>query len=137
MRNFWKKFRTLSKKCLILCSNIFCIICFKSTKKLFDMATLTFHVSDHIFFICYLKNHMTLFWGFWSKLFGNILKIFLIPGSKFFKPIFLESSVENFENGYFIFNQICPRFVSSLLFILWIILFWMKIRFARNKVKTS
>jgi hypothetical protein len=69
------------------------------------MFTLTFREGVHIFFICYLKNYMTLFWDFWSKLFGNILKIFLISGSKFFKLIFLESSAENIENVYLIFNQ--------------------------------
>jgi hypothetical protein len=35
------------------------------------MATLTFRVGDLIFFICYLKNHITFFWDFRSKLFGN------------------------------------------------------------------
>jgi hypothetical protein len=68
---------------LYFCSNFFYSICFKSTKKLFKMATFTFCLGDHIFFICYLKNHPTFFWDFRSKLLGNILKIFLISCSIF------------------------------------------------------
>jgi hypothetical protein len=82
------------------------------------MPTLTFRVGDHIFFICYSKNHMTWFCDFWSKIFGNILKIFLISCSKILKLIFLESPAENIDNAVFYFIQICPYFVSSLLFIL-------------------
>jgi hypothetical protein len=54
----------------------------------------------------------------WSKLFGNISKIFLISGSKF-----SESLAENMKNGYFNFIQICPCFLHLLLFILEIIMF--------------
>jgi hypothetical protein len=82
------------------------------------MATLTFRVGDHIFFICNLKNHMTWFGDFWSKIIGNILKIFLISCSKTFKLIFLESPAEIMKNATFYFFQICPRFVFSHLFIL-------------------
>jgi hypothetical protein len=82
------------------------------------MATLTFRVGDHIFCIWYLENHMTWFCDFWSKIFGNILKIFLISCSKIFKLIFLESPAENIKKANFYLIQICPRFVSSLLFIL-------------------
>jgi hypothetical protein len=72
------------------------------------MATLFFCVVDHIFFICYLNNQMTWFCDFWSKIIGNILKIFLI-----FKLIFLESSAENIQNATFYFIQICPRFALN------------------------
>ena len=36
-------------------------------KKFYKMAT--FRVEDHIFFICSLKNHMTFFGDYWSKIF--------------------------------------------------------------------
>jgi hypothetical protein len=132
MRNFWKKFRTLWKNALFCVQIFIALFVSNQRKKIFNMATFTFRVGDYIFFICYLKNHMTLFWDFWSKLFGNIWKIFLISGSKFFKLIFLEFSAENIRNAYFHYIQTCLRFVFSLLFILWIIIFWIKIRFARN-----
>jgi hypothetical protein len=57
-----------------------------------------------------------------------ILKIFLISCSKFFKLIFLLSPAKNIENATIYFIQICPRFVSSLLFLLWIIIFETKLR---------
>jgi hypothetical protein len=72
------------------------------------MATLTFRVVDHIFFICYLKNHMTFFWDFWSKLFGNILKISLISCSKIFKLIFLKSPAKNIAIAIFYFFSNIP-----------------------------
>jgi hypothetical protein len=53
---------------------------------------------------------MTSLCDFWSKIIGNILKIF--------KLIFQESLAENIEDATFSFIQICPSFVSSLLFIL-------------------
>ena len=68
---------------------------------LYKMVTFTFRLGDHIFFICSLKNHMTWFSDFWSKIIRNILKIFLISCSKIFKLIFLESLAENIGNGYF------------------------------------
>jgi hypothetical protein len=80
------------------------------------------------------KKSSDIFWDFWSKLFGNILKIFLISCSNL-KLIFLESSAENIENAHLNFNQICPRFVSSLLFILLIIIFATKLQFERNPSK--
>jgi hypothetical protein len=58
------------------------------------MANFTFRESDHIFFTCYFKNHMTFFCDFWSKIIEYILKIFLI---------FLESSAKNIENANFYF----------------------------------
>jgi hypothetical protein len=86
----------------------------KPTKKLFKMAILTFRLGHHIFFIlCYLKNHLTFFGDFRSKLFGNILKIFLISCSKFFKLIFLESLAENIWNDIFHYIKICLCFASS------------------------
>ena len=87
--------------------------------------------------ICYLKNHMTFFWDFRSKLFGNILKIFPISCSKFFKLIFLGSLADNIGNGYFHYIKICLHFVSSLLLILWIILFKTKLRIDRNTPRPS
>jgi hypothetical protein len=69
----------------------FLIFFSKQRKTLFKMATLTFRVSDHIFFICYLKNQMTFFWGFWSKLFGNILKML--------RTNFLKSPTKNIANA--------------------------------------
>ena len=96
---------------------------FKSTKNTLQNWNFNFlRRSPHIF-ICFLKNHMTWFCDFWSKIFENIKKKFLISCSKIFKLIFLELLVENIENGYFNFIQIGPRFVHSLLFILWIIIF--------------
>jgi hypothetical protein len=92
-------------------------------KTVFQMATLTFRVGDHICLICFLKNHMTWFCDLWSKIFGNILKIFLISWSKILKLIFLESPAENMKKAISYFIQICLRFVSLLLFILWIIIF--------------
>jgi hypothetical protein len=71
------------------------------------MATLTFRVGDHMFFTCNLKNHMTWFFDFWSKIIGNILKIFLISCSQIFKIILLESPAENIQNATFYFIQIC------------------------------
>jgi hypothetical protein len=47
-----------------------------------------------------------------------ISKISLISCSKILKLIFLESLNENMTNTTFHFIQICPRFVSSLWFIL-------------------
>ena len=98
---FEKSSEHYQKNALFCVQIFFALFVSNQRKKLFNMATLTFRVGDHIFFICYLKNHMTLFWDFWSKLFGNILKIFLISGSKFFKLIFLESLAENIRNAYF------------------------------------
>jgi hypothetical protein len=67
------------------------------------MATLTFRVGDHIFFICYLKNHLTWFGDFWSKIIEIISKIFLISCSKTFKFIFLELPAEIIKNAIFYF----------------------------------
>jgi hypothetical protein len=125
------------KKGLIFCSNFFSIFVSNQRKTLFKMVTFTFRVGDHIFFIFYLKNHITWFCDFWSKIIWNISKICLISCSKIFKLIFLESSAENiaYDTSYFI--QICPLFVSLLLFILWIIIFATKLRFGRNPSKPS
>jgi hypothetical protein len=113
----WEIFEKSSehyKKIPYFWSNFFYSICFKSTKKRFKMATLTFRLGDHIFFICYLKNHLTFFWDFRLKLFGNISKIFLISRSKFFKLIFLESLAENIWNGYFhYFKNVFVLFLRS------------------------
>jgi hypothetical protein len=54
-----------------------------------------------------------------------------------FKLNFLVSPAGNIEIATFYYIQICPRFVSSLLFILWIILFQTKLRFGRNPSKPS
>ena len=97
---FWIKVPNIMKKCLIFRSNFFFNICFKSTKKLYKMATLTFPLGDQIFFICSLKNHMKWFSDFWSKIIRNISKIFLISTLKIFKLIFLKSLAENIGNGY-------------------------------------
>jgi hypothetical protein len=115
---FLKTLPNIMKKWLIFTSNFFTVCVLNQRKKHFKTATLTFRVGDHIFCICYLKNHMTCFWDFRSKLFGNISKIFPISCSKFFKLIFLKSSAKNIGNGYFHLIQICLRFVSLLLFIL-------------------
>jgi hypothetical protein len=69
-------------------SIFFSVFVSNQQKLLSKMATFTFRVGDHIFLLCYLKNHMTWFCDFWSKIFGNILKIFLISCSKIFKLIF-------------------------------------------------
>ena len=88
-----------------------------TTRKVHKIATLTFRVGDHIFSSCSLKNHMTFFWDFWSKLFGNILKIFLISCSKFFKLIFLNSPAKKKGMPFFYFVLIFPRFFSSHNFL--------------------
>jgi hypothetical protein len=105
--------------------------------KLYKIFTFTFRPDDLIFFICSLKNYMTWLIDFWSKIIKNILKIFLIYSSKIFKTNLFGILSWKYWNGYVFYIKICFRFVSSLLFILWIILFWMKIRFARNLVKHS
>jgi hypothetical protein len=110
LRYFWKKFRTLWKIFLIFLLIIFKLFISNQREKLYKMATLTFRVGDHIFFIWSLKNHMTFVWDFLSKIFGNILKIF--------KLIFLESPAKIIENATFYFFKICPCFFSTLLFIL-------------------
>jgi hypothetical protein len=115
------------------CSNFFSLSFSNYRKTLFKMATLTFCVGDQIFFICYLKNHMTFFGDFGSKLFGNILKIFLICCSNNF---FWNHRI-NIPNASFYLFQVYPRFVSLLLFILWIIIFETKLRFGRNPSKPS
>jgi hypothetical protein len=117
--------------------SIFFQYLFQINEQYFSIATLAFRVSKQIFLMCYLKNHMTEFCDFWSKIFGNILKIFVISCSKIFKLIFLESPAENIENAAFYFIQICPCFVSSILFILWIIIFATKLRFVRNRLSPS
>jgi hypothetical protein len=77
----------------------------------------------HMFNMLFEKSS-DIFLDFRSKLFGNILKIFLISCSKLFKLIFLESLAENIGNGYFHYIGICFRFVFSLLFILFNHTFW-------------
>jgi hypothetical protein len=79
------------------------------------VVTLTFRVGDHIFFICSLKNQMTCFCDFDQ----NYFEILLIYISK---------------NAIFYLFHICPRFVSLLSFILWIIIFATKLRFGRNRL---
>jgi hypothetical protein len=74
--NFEKFLKTIMKIFLIFCSKLFKLFFSNQREKLLRMATLTFRVGDHIFFICSLKNHMTFFCDFWWKIFGNILKIF-------------------------------------------------------------
>jgi hypothetical protein len=91
------------------------------------MATLTFPLGDLIFFVCSFKNHMTCLSDFWSKIIKNILKIFHISCS----------TISKLLPSYFQYIQICLRFVSSLLFILWIILFETKLWFGRNPSKPS
>ena len=81
-----------------------------------------------------------IIWNFLGIFGRNYLKIFWknfhISCTKFlFKLIFLESFAENIGNGYFHYIQIWLRFVSSLFFILWIILFQTKLRFDRNASK--
>jgi hypothetical protein len=76
------------KKMPYFCLHFFTASVSNQRKQFFKMAT--FRLGD-IFFICYLKDHLTFFWDFRSKLFGNILKIFLISCSKFFKLISLKS----------------------------------------------
>ena len=69
---FLKKVPIIIKKCFIFCSNFFQYFFQINKKTLFKMATSTFRVSDHIFFICYLKHHINWFCDFWSKLIGYI-----------------------------------------------------------------
>jgi hypothetical protein len=115
---FLKKVPNIIKNALFFLQIFVTVFFSNQRKKLFKMATLTFCEDDHIFFICYLKNHMTFLLDFRSKLFGNILKIFLISSSKIFKLIFMESMAENIGNAYFYYIQIYPRFVSLLLYVL-------------------
>jgi hypothetical protein len=90
------------------------------------MATLTFWVGDHIFFICFL--------GF---LVENIWKYFENFPHFLFKLTFLKSPAKNIANSTFYLFQICPRFVSSIWFIVLIIIFAKKLRFGRNRLKPS
>jgi hypothetical protein len=80
-------------------------------KKLFKMVTLTFRVGDQILFIFYLKNHMTFFLDLQSKLFGNLLKIFLISCLKFFwnpKLIILGMTISTlFKYVFVLFLRSC------------------------------
>jgi hypothetical protein len=89
------------KKCFIFHSKFSFNICFKSTKKLYKMATITFRRDNLKFLICSLKIYMTWSSDFWSKIIRNILKFFIIYSSKIYKLTFLESLAENIENGYF------------------------------------
>jgi hypothetical protein len=79
----------------------FSIFVSNQREKLYKMATLTFRLADHIFFIFTLKNYMTWLSDFWSKIIRNIFKICLISWSKISKLIILESLAENIRNGYF------------------------------------
>jgi hypothetical protein len=122
MRNFKKKSEHYLKNALFFVQIFFSVYFSNQRKTFFKMAKMA-------------TNHMTFFWDFWSKLFGNILKIFLISCSKLFELIFLKSPAKNMANATFYFFQICLRFVSSLLFILRIIIFETKLRFGRNPSK--
>jgi hypothetical protein len=72
------------KKCLIFRSKFLFNICFKSTKKLYEMATLTFRLGDHIFSMCPEKNtqknsekneNFELFFGFWFLISSCFLSV--------------------------------------------------------------
>jgi hypothetical protein len=78
------------------------------------------------FFGIFGRNYLEIFWKFSS---------FLVQ--TYFKLFFLKSSAKNIWNATFYCFQICLGFVSSLLFIFWIIIFWMKLRFGRNPSKLS
>ena len=117
---FLRKIPNINKINLIFCSIFLLNITFKLTEKFFQ--------NDHF-------NFLTCFCDFWLKIIKNISKIFLISCFKIFKLIFLESSAENIENATFHFIQICPCFVSSLLFVFWIIIFATKLRFGKNPSK--
>ena len=134
MRNFWKSSEHYQKNALFLFKYFFSLFVSNQRKTLFKIATLTFCVGDHIFFLCYLKNHMTFFWDFWLKLFENILKIFFISCSKIFKLIFCNHRLKILRLPPFIlFKYSLGLFLRSWSYIP----FWMKIRFARNLVKPS
>jgi hypothetical protein len=126
------------KYCLIFRSKFLFNICFKSTKKTLRNGYFNFSTRwPHIFYMLFEKPYDMLRWFLVKnnrKCFENFIS-FLVPN--FFKLIFLESLAEKMKNGYFDLIQICPRFVHSLLFILLIIIFWMKIRFGRNSSKPS
>ena len=127
---FLKKVLNIVKKLLIFCSNCFYSICFKSTKKNYQNGHFNFSFRwPHIFYMLFEKLY-DIFMGF------SVETIF-ISCSKFFKLTLLEYLSENIENGYFHYFQICSLFVSSLLFILWIILFEEKLLFGKNPSKPS
>jgi hypothetical protein len=135
LKKIWKKFRTLCKNALFL-YKFFSSFVSNQRKTLLKMATSTFRVGDHIFFICYLKNHMTWICDFWSKMFGNILKIFLISCSKILILVF------------WIHRQKILRipllFLSNISLVCFFTLghtlnhnYPNKLRFGRNKLKAS
>ena len=77
IRNCEKRYEH-NKKSFMFCSNFFSLFVSNQRKTLFKMAFFNFSRRWPHIFISYLKNHMTFFWDIWSKLFGNIFKIFLI-----------------------------------------------------------
>ena len=107
---FLKKVTIIIKKCLIFSLNFFHSIWFKSSKKLLKMAILTFRV------------------------FGNILKIFLISCSKIFKLIFLETLLKLLGMATFTIVK-CVLVCFLLLFKLWIVSFEVILRFGRSRSK--
>jgi hypothetical protein len=86
------------------------------------MATLTFRVGPQIFSMLFEKSYDT-FLGFLVETIWKYFENFPHFWFKFFKHIFLKLPAKNSGNSTFYFIQICPRFVSSLLFILGIIIF--------------
>ena len=109
------------------------IICFKSTETLFQMDTLTVRVGDHILLYAIWK----IVWHFLGIFGRNYFEILRKFSSFHVQNFSLKSSAENIANVTFYFFHICTRFVSSLLFILWIIPFKTKLRFGRNRVSSS
>jgi hypothetical protein len=92
-------------------------IWFRSTKNTLQNGHFIFSRRwPHIFYMLFEKSYDMVLW-------------FLLKNNwKYF---------ENIENATFYFIQICPHFVSSLLLILWIIIFATKLRFGRNPSKPS
>jgi hypothetical protein len=66
------------------------------------------------------------------KHFENFLHFLFKNFQTYFSGI---TSWKNIENVTFDFIQICPRFISPLLFILWIIIFATKLQLSRNPSK--
>jgi hypothetical protein len=107
---FGKSFENYQKLSIFI-GNFFWIICFESTRKTLKnfSATLTFRVGDHIFFICSLKNHMTFFWDFWSKIFKKFSHFLF----KNFLTYFSGITGWNYEECLFFFKYVLVLFLRT------------------------
>jgi hypothetical protein len=106
---FLKKVPNIMKNAFFI-QIIFSLFVSNQRKTIFKMAT--FRVGGNIFFIFSLKNHMTWFCDFWSKIFENILKIFSFLVQKFSKLFFWNKRRKILRMQFFIFSK-----MSSFCFV--------------------